>query len=166
MVLANRNTSHVLIEKCCSILGAQGMPSVPAYLELVGSQLHMSCRCFLSASAVLPDVTKVLRLSATDCLTYYLVTFLSLQQTQNKMKAHQTCSEKLVFNQGACRCCVHMYNLSSQHFLMCPIFPAHYCHNLTAVSSNSCRWDVTWLTSFMLNLFLCSQQACVLLSCE
>lgn len=121
MVLANRNTSHVLIEKCCAILGAQGMSSVSAYLELVGSQLHISCRCFLSTSAVLPDVRKVLSLSATDWLTYYLVTFLSLQQKPNKMKAHKACSEKLVFNQGACRYCVHMYDLSSQHFLMCPI---------------------------------------------
>lgn len=59
VALANRNTSHVLIKKCCSVLSAQGVSSVPAYLELVGSQLRVSRGCFLSTSAVLADFSKV-----------------------------------------------------------------------------------------------------------
>lgn len=84
IVLTNRSTSHILIEKCFSILGAQGMSRVPAYLELVDSQFHMSCRCFLSACAVLSDVRKVSWLFATDGLLRH--TILSHSWVCNKHK--------------------------------------------------------------------------------
>lgn len=59
-VLANRSTSHVLMNKCCSVTRVQGVSSVSAYLELVGSQLYMSCSCVLLASAVWAHFSKVL----------------------------------------------------------------------------------------------------------
>ena len=57
---ANSNTSHVLVKKCCSVLGAQGVPSVPGFLERVGSWSHMSSSQFLSTSPVLADFNRVL----------------------------------------------------------------------------------------------------------